>query len=81
MQDLKSNRENLQAIWVIFDKNCPECGKYDEDDLKDLALRIISYENDEKLEEEVLEKLLCMEVGIAKIINNQRVVKILVPWK
>lgn len=75
------NGENLRAIWIIFDKNSPECGKYDEDDLEDLALRIISYEDNEKLEEEVFEKLLYMEVGTAKLINNQKVVKILVPWK
>ena len=75
------NGENLRAIWVIFDKNSSECGKYEEDDLEDLTLRIISYEDDEKLEEEVFEKLLYMEVGTAKLINNQKVVKILVPWK
>lgn len=67
---------NLQTKWFLLDENfwC------DQNDLEDLSLRIIGWADNKELESKVLEQLLEMEIGKAKLIENKRVVKILVPW-
>lgn len=67
---------NLKSLWFLIDGNV----MCEENDLEDLCLRIINWQDDEELENKVFEQLLEMEVGKGKLIENKRVVKILAPW-
>ena len=62
-------------VWIVFDGNVPECGKYKRAELEWLAESLCGFENDKEAEAVVLAELLALELGVVKKIRR-RVVKV-----
>lgn len=70
--------EGFKTLWLLY-VDAQKHLKYDENDLEDLCLRIINFQDNNELEHKVFEQLLEMGIGKATLIENKWVVKILGP--
>lgn len=62
----------MKTLWIIFENNCPECGKYED---VDFAADVLDQWEDQE-RENIKQTLLNLPIGVLTIIKGKRVVKV-----